>query len=87
MSDRPAAVASTYKTQDTNIHASSGIRTREPSNPAVTELRLRSHDQRDRRNQVFAKQNKLHVDVTFKHIYSDEFYRLCYSQGYHLPVT
>jgi hypothetical protein len=44
-SDQPVAEASTYtgqqyiETQETNIHALSGIRTRDPSNQAAADLR------------------------------------------------
>jgi hypothetical protein len=46
-SDQPVAEASTYteqhniETQETNIRAFSGIRTRDPSNQAAVDLRLR----------------------------------------------
>jgi hypothetical protein len=33
------------QTQETNIHALSGIQTRDPSSQAAAELRLRPHDQ------------------------------------------
>jgi hypothetical protein len=45
-SDQPVAEASSYtgqnniETQETNIHALSGIRTRDPSNQAAADLRL-----------------------------------------------
>jgi hypothetical protein len=45
--DQPVAEASTYTgqhnifTQETNIHAASGIRTRAPSNQEAVDLRLR----------------------------------------------
>jgi hypothetical protein len=45
-SDQPVAEASTYteihniETQETNIHAPSGIRTRDPSNRAAADLRI-----------------------------------------------
>jgi hypothetical protein len=47
-SDQPVAEASTYtrhhdKKQETNIHALSGIRTRDPSNQAAADLRLSYH--------------------------------------------
>ena len=38
----------TQQTQGTNIHAPSGIRTRDPSNPPVPDLFLRPHGDRDR---------------------------------------
>jgi hypothetical protein len=53
-SDQPVAKASTYprqhnvQTQDTNIHALSGIRSRDPSNQAAADLRLRPCGHRDR---------------------------------------
>jgi hypothetical protein len=53
-SDQPVAEASTYtvqhniETQETNIHALSGIRTRDPSNQAAADLRLRPRDHRGR---------------------------------------
>ena len=34
MSDQPVAEAATFKTQESNIHTLSGIRTLDPSNPA-----------------------------------------------------
>jgi hypothetical protein len=44
-SDQPVAEASTYtgqhKIQETNIHAPSGIRTRDPSNQGAADLRIR----------------------------------------------
>jgi hypothetical protein len=46
-SDQPVAEASTYtaqhnvQTQQTNIHAPSEIRTRDPSNQAAADLRLK----------------------------------------------
>jgi hypothetical protein len=53
-SDPSVTEASTYtgqhniQTQETNIHALSGIRTRDPSNHAVTDQRLRPRSHRDR---------------------------------------
>jgi hypothetical protein len=53
-SDQPVSEASTYKaqhnieTQETNIHALSGIRTRDPSNQAAADLRLRPGGYRGR---------------------------------------
>jgi hypothetical protein len=53
-SDHPVAETSAYtgqhniKTQQTNINAPSVIRTRDPSNQASTDLRLRPRDQWDR---------------------------------------
>jgi hypothetical protein len=53
-SDQPVAEASTYtghhniETQETNIHALSGIRTRDPSNEAAADLRLRRRGYRRR---------------------------------------
>jgi hypothetical protein len=47
MSDQPVAETSTYtgqhdiETQETNIHALSGIRTCDPSNRVAADLRLR----------------------------------------------
>jgi hypothetical protein len=55
-SDQPVAEASTYtgqhniETQETDIHALSGIRTRDPSNQAAEDLRLRPRGYRVRRN-------------------------------------
>jgi hypothetical protein len=52
-SDQPVAEASTYtglhniQTQETNIHAFSGIRTRDSSNQAVADLRIRPPGHRD----------------------------------------
>jgi hypothetical protein len=37
----------TQQTQETNIHASSGIRTCDPSNQAASDIRLRLHGNRD----------------------------------------
>ena len=48
MSDQPAAEAATYTTQEMNINALSGIRTRDPRNRVVADLRLRPHGHRDR---------------------------------------
>jgi hypothetical protein len=51
---QPVAEASTYtgqhniETQETNIHALSGIRTRDPSDQATADLRLRPRDHRGR---------------------------------------
>jgi hypothetical protein len=53
-SDQPVAETSTYtgqhntETQETNIHALSGIRTRDPSNQAAADLRLRPRGYRGR---------------------------------------
>jgi hypothetical protein len=53
-SDQPVAEASTYTgqhniyTQETNIHATSGIRIRDPSNEATANLRLRPRGHWDR---------------------------------------
>jgi hypothetical protein len=53
-SDQPVAEASTYtgqhniETQETNIHALSGIRTRDPSNQAAAGVRLRPSGNRGR---------------------------------------
>jgi hypothetical protein len=53
-SDQPIAEASTYtgqhniETQETNIHALSGIRTRDPNNQAAADLRLRPRGHRGR---------------------------------------
>jgi hypothetical protein len=53
-SDQPVAEASTYtgqhniETQETNIHAPSGIRTRDPSNQAAADLRRRPRGHWDR---------------------------------------
>jgi hypothetical protein len=52
-SDQPVAETSTYtgqhiETQETNIHALSGIRIRDPSNQAVADLRLRPRGYRSR---------------------------------------
>jgi hypothetical protein len=38
----------TQQTQETNIHALSGIRTRDPSNRAAADIRLRKHGHRNR---------------------------------------
>jgi hypothetical protein len=52
--DQPVAETSTYTgqhniyTQQTNIHAPSGIRTRNPSNQAAADLRLRPRGHWDR---------------------------------------
>jgi hypothetical protein len=46
-SDQPVSEASTYtgqdniRTQETNIHALKGIRTRDPNNQAAADMRLR----------------------------------------------
>jgi hypothetical protein len=40
----------TQETQETGLHALSGIRTRSPSNQAAANLRLRQDGYRDRRN-------------------------------------
>jgi len=40
----------TQQTKQTNIHALSGIRTRDPNNRAAEDLRLRPHSHRDRLN-------------------------------------
>jgi hypothetical protein len=53
-SDQPVTETSTYTgqhniwTQETNIHVPSGIRTRDPSNQAAAELRLRPRGHWDR---------------------------------------
>jgi hypothetical protein len=53
-SDQPVAEASTYtrqhniETQDTNFHVVSGIQTRDPSNQAAADLRLRLRGYRSR---------------------------------------
>jgi hypothetical protein len=53
-SDQPVAKASTYtgqhnrETEETNIHTLSGIRTRDPSNQAAADLRLRPRGHRNR---------------------------------------
>jgi hypothetical protein len=53
-SDQPASETSTYtgqhnmETQETNIHALSRIRTRDPSNQAAADLRLRPRCYRGR---------------------------------------
>jgi hypothetical protein len=58
-SDQPVAEASTYtgqhniETQETNIHALSGIRTRDPSNQAAADLRLRPRGYRGRHIYIF----------------------------------
>jgi hypothetical protein len=50
--DQPVAMASVYtgqhntETQQTNIHALSGIRIRDPSNQAAADLRLRPRGHR-----------------------------------------
>jgi hypothetical protein len=57
-SDQPASETSTYtgqhniETQETNIHALSGIRTSDPSNQAAADLRLRPRGYCDRRNET-----------------------------------
>jgi hypothetical protein len=54
MSDQSVAEASTYtgqhniETQETNIHSLSDIRTRDPSNQAAADLRLRPRGHWDR---------------------------------------
>jgi hypothetical protein len=54
MNDQPVAQASTYtgqhniETQETNIHAPTGIRTRDPSNQAAADQRLRPRGYRGR---------------------------------------
>jgi hypothetical protein len=58
MSDQPVAETSTYtgqhniQTQETNIHATSGILTRDPSNQAVADLCLRSRGHLDRQKRL-----------------------------------
>jgi hypothetical protein len=53
-SDQPVSETSTctgqhnIETQETNIHAFSGIRTRDPSNQAAADLRLRPRGYRGR---------------------------------------
>jgi hypothetical protein len=53
-SDQPVAEISTYtgqyniQIQETNIHASSGIQNRDPSNQAAADLRLRPRGHWDR---------------------------------------
>ena len=42
----------TQQIQGTNIHALSGIRTRDISNQAAADLRLRPHGHRDRQQEV-----------------------------------
>jgi hypothetical protein len=44
-----AATCTTQQTQETNIHALRGIRTRDPSTKAAADLRLEPHSYRDRR--------------------------------------
>jgi hypothetical protein len=57
-SDQPIVEASTctgqhnIETQETNIHALSGIRTRDPSNQAAADLRLRSRGCRGRQTNL-----------------------------------
>ena len=46
VSDQLDAEAATYTTHETNIHALNRIRTRDPSNQAAADLRLRKHGQR-----------------------------------------
>jgi hypothetical protein len=59
-SDQPVAEASTYteqhniETQETNIHAFSGIRTRYPSNQTAANLRFRPRGYRVRQDIVYA---------------------------------
>jgi hypothetical protein len=43
-----AATYTTYDKRDTNVHALSGIRTRDPSNRAAADLRHRPHGHRNR---------------------------------------
>jgi hypothetical protein len=58
-SDQPVAKASTYtgqhniETQETNIHALTGIRTRDPSNQAAADLRLRPRGYRGRHIYIY----------------------------------
>jgi hypothetical protein len=59
-SDLPLSETSTYtgqhniETQETNIHALSGIRTLDPSNQAAADLRLRPHGYRGRLYQWYS---------------------------------
>ena len=52
-------IHNTQQTQGTNIHALSGIRTRNPSKRAAVDLRLRPHSHRDRSNDMITATNKL----------------------------
>jgi hypothetical protein len=58
MSDQPVTETSTYtgqhntETQGTNIHAPCGIQTRDPSNRAAADLRLRPRGHWDRRMNI-----------------------------------
>ena len=47
-SDQPVAEAFTYATQQTNIHAPSRTRTRDPSKRVVADLRLRQRGHWDK---------------------------------------
>jgi hypothetical protein len=66
-SDQPVAETSTYTehsiwTQETNIHAPSGIRTRNPSNQAAADLLLRPPGRLDR--QTFTTNSfKIHINI------------------------
>jgi hypothetical protein len=57
-SDQPVSETSTYtgqhniEIQQTDIHALSGIRTRDPSNQAAADLRLRPRGYRDRQSRT-----------------------------------
>jgi hypothetical protein len=52
-----------HRTQETNIHALSGIRTRDPSNKVAAELRLRPRSHQDRPVIIllFLKRNSWHL--------------------------
>jgi hypothetical protein len=52
LSQRPLAIQHTQK-KEKNIHALSGILTRDPSNQTVADLRLRLHGQLDWRSNCF----------------------------------
>jgi len=60
MSDQPVVEAATYKTQqtkETNTHALSGIRNRNPSNLTAADVLLRPYSHRDWRRVYYTNQN------------------------------
>ena len=53
---RGRSLHNVHQTQETNIHALSGFRTRDPSNRAAADLRFRPHGHRDRLSEHSVRQ-------------------------------
>jgi hypothetical protein len=62
-------IPNTQSSQDTNIHALISIRTRDPSNRAAADLRLRPHGHRD---QLYFTQNRWWFNTVFS-LFADGF--------------